>query len=163
MRLNLKPGVEPYDLLGNGSVIIHARPALAEVIEAAKVDDSILALADELKESAEVEGAELTGELLASRSRFAILLSKAVARQVIESWDGIEDPDGSPAPVTPDRVDALMDLAPIYDAFGTVYLARWLVLSAEKNASSPSPTGTSEGATPTAGRARRPAKTAPKG
>lgn len=163
MRLNLKPGVEPYDVLGNGSVILHCRPALSDVMEAAKVDDSILALADQLKDEADAEGAELTGELLASRSRFAILLSKAVARQVIERWEGIEDPDGSPAPVTPDRIDALLDLAPIYDGFGSVYLGRWLVLSAEKNALSPSLTGTTEGATATAGPARRAAKTARKG
>lgn len=161
MRLNLKPGVEPYDLFGDGGVIIHARPALSDVIEQAKGDASLLALAEELRsELGEVD--DVSPELLQSRGRFGVLFAKAIAKMVIESWDGIEDPDGSPAPVTPDRVEALLDVSPVFDAFGTVYLARWMLLSAEKNDSAPSPDGTSVAAPSTAAPARRSAKSAPK-
>lgn len=161
MRLNLNPGVEPYDLFGNGQVILHCRPALADVIEQAKSDASILELADEVRDEI-AGGGEVTPEMLQSRGRFSVLFTQAIARQIIERWDGIEDPDGSPAPVTPDRVDALLSLSPVFDAFAVVVLSRWLVLSAEKNDSAPSPIGTSGAVKATAKPARRAAKSAPK-
>lgn len=168
MRLNLNPGVSAYTLIANAapaqSVVIHARPAFSHVIEQAKADPSIQAMVDDIRAELAAEGAEvvITPELMQSRGLFGVLFSKAIARQVIESWEGIEDPDGSPAPVTPDRIDALLDIVPLYDAFNEKYLGRWLLLQTEKNDSAPSPAGTSAVAQNTAGAAPRRAKTAPK-
>lgn len=164
MRLNLKPGVETYTLFagadGVPAITIDADPALTSVIEDAKADASLLEYADEMRGMVET-GDEISAEFIKSRGRFGVLLAKAIARQVIVGWSGVEDADGSPAPVSPDRVDAFLDVPAIYDAFTMVYLGRWLTLQAEKNASAPSPTGTSAAARNTAGRARKSAKNAP--
>jgi len=56
--------------------------------------------------------------------------------------------------VTPEGIDALLDIWVLFDAFQVKYLASGLLLDQEKNGSAPSPSGTSAGATATA----RPAK-----
>jgi len=156
MRLNLNPGVEAYRLIEAAGLVIHARPALADLIEEAKTDPAVVAHAA----SVDAEADPLSPEALRARNRGGLLMTKALARLVIEAWEGVEDPDGSPAPVTPDRIDALLDIAPVYDAFTSVYLSRWLTVQAEKNGSSPSPTGISAAARTTAKPARPRAKTA---
>lgn len=165
MRLVLNPGVTPYRLFDGMGLVIHARPALVEVIEEAKADPALLAHAEAAKGlvDADAEAVAITPELLRSRGRSGVLFAKAVARLVIESWEGVEDPDGSPAPVTPDRIDALLDLPPVYEAFTLRYLGRWLIVQAEKNDSSLSLNGISAGAQTTAKAARRRVKPAPAG
>lgn len=167
MRLNLNPKPERYQLIdpvGQGTgVAIIARPALSEVIEEAKADDSLLAFAEEIRAALEADGdatTEVTPALLRSKGKVGLLFSKAVARLVIEGWEGVEDPDGSPAPVTPDRVNAFLDVPVIYDAFSQHFLGRWLVVEQEKNGSAPSPTGTSAAAQHTAQPAPRSAQSA---
>ncbi|GHF71180.1 hypothetical protein [Seohaeicola zhoushanensis] len=167
MRLNLSPAVERYQLIagadeGDPGVAIMARPALTSIIEDAKADDCLIAYADEIRAMVEVgEDAEVSAEVIRSKGRVGLMFAKAVARRVIDGWDGVEDEDGQPAPVTPDRIDAFLDIAPIYDAFTSVYLTRWLIVQHEKNVSAPSPNGTSVGvqttaqaAKPSAGNAR---------
>jgi hypothetical protein len=60
-------------------------------------------------------------------------LVKALARLAIQEWDGVGDADGEPAQVTPEAVDALLDLWPIAEAFERLYLAPALLLDEEKN------------------------------
>ena len=72
----------------------------------------------------------------------------------VSDWEGVGDVDGSPVPVTPEGIDALLEVWPIFEAFQAVYVSKGLLLDAEKNASAPSPTGTSAGATATARPAR---------
>jgi len=91
----------------------------------------------------------------------ALAMAKAVARLAILEWEGIGDAEGRPLPVSPDAVDALLDLWPAFEAYQAQYVARGLMLDAEKNASAPSPTGPSAGATATARPAQAPAPTAP--
>jgi hypothetical protein len=50
----------------------------------------------------------------------------------------------------PAGIDALLEVQPIFEAFQAIYVAKGLLLDAEKNASAPSPSGTSAGATATA-------------
>ena len=57
-------------------------------------------------------------------------------------------------PVTPEGIDALLEVWPVFEAFQASYMAKGLLLDAEKNASAPSPSGTSAGATATARPAR---------
>lgn len=93
----------------------------------------------------------------------AVTMAKAVARRVILDWEGVGDAEGNPIPVTPEGIDALLDIWPIFEAFQRDCLAPHLMLDQEKNASAPSPTGSSAGATATAKRARAFAKTARRG
>jgi hypothetical protein len=58
-------------------------------------------------------------------------------------------------------IDALLEIWPVFEAFQTQYVAKGLILDAEKNVSAPSPTGPSAEATDTARPARAPARTAP--
>lgn len=168
MRLNLSPTVERYELIppqeeGGTGIAIWARPALSEVMEDAKVDLADYADASEAQTLiASVDGGDVTPELMRAQGRFGLRLAKAVAALTIEKWEGVEDADGSPAPVTADRVHAFLDIPVIYQQYGEIYLARWMVVQSEKKGSAPSPTGTSEGARPTAKPARASAKNARK-
>ena len=105
----------------------------------------------------------------ATAEDLALAMAKAVARLAVLEWEGIGDAEGQPLPVSPEAVDALLDLWPAFEAFQAAYVAKALLLDAEKNASAPSPTGPSAGATATARPAHPPrapeasAPTAPHG
>ncbi len=58
--------------------------------------------------------------------------AKTLARLAILSWDGIGDAEGRPLPVTPDAVEAVMDLYPLAEAFVAGYLAPLEALATEK-------------------------------
>jgi hypothetical protein len=78
----------------------------------------------------------------------------------VTDWEGVGDAEGAPAPVSPESIDALLDVWPIFEAFQLAYVAKGLMLEQEKNASALSPSGTSAGAIATAKRARDRARTA---
>ena len=99
----------------------------------------------------------------ASKEVQALVMAKAVARRVLTGWEGVGDADGNPVPVSPEGIDALLDIWPVFEAFQTRCLAPHLMLDAEKNASSPLPTGPTAGAKATARPARDPVPTAPHG
>jgi hypothetical protein len=81
----------------------------------------------------------------------------------VNGLEGLGDAEDSPAPVTPEGIDALREVWPIFEAFQAAYVARGLLRDAEKNASALSPTGTSAGATATARPAGKRARTARRG
>jgi hypothetical protein len=85
----------------------------------------------------------------------AVAMAKAVARRAVLDWEGVGDADGNGIPATPEGIDALLDLWPVFEAFQVAYVAKGLLLDAEKNVSAPSPTGPSAGASGTARPARR--------
>ena len=93
----------------------------------------------------------------------ALAMAKAVARPAVLDWEGVGDADGKPVQVSPEGIDALLDIWPVFEAFQTRCLAPHLMLDAEKNASAPSPNGTSEGAKATATPAKARARTARRG
>jgi hypothetical protein len=80
----------------------------------------------------------------------SLAFCKAVARRVITEWGSVGDADGNPVAPTAEGIDALLDLYPLFEAFELDYVAKGLALDAEKNASVPSPNGTSAGAPATA-------------
>jgi hypothetical protein len=88
-------------------------------------------------------------------------MAKAVARRAVLDWEGVGDHSGNSVPVSPEGIDALLEIWPVFEAFQTQYVAKGLILDAEKNVSAPSPTGPSAEATDTARPARAPARTAP--
>ena len=86
-------------------------------------------------------------------------LAKAVARRAVLDWEGVGDEAGDAVPVSPEGIDALLEIWPVFEAFQTQYVANGLILDAEKNVSAPSPNGPSAGATATA-RPAHPARAA---
>ena len=86
----------------------------------------------------------------ASNDARAAIFAGALARRAVIDWEGVGDADGNVLSVTPEGVDALLSLWPIFEAFNLHYVSRGMLLDAEKNGSAPSPTGTSVGATATA-------------
>jgi len=97
----------------------------------------------------------------ASQEELALAMAKAVARRAVLDWEGVGDDAGNIVPVTPEGIDALLEIWPVFEAFQTQYVARGLILDAEKNVSAPSPTGPSAGATGTVRPAKRAAPSAP--
>ncbi len=86
----------------------------------------------------------------ASNDERAAIFAGALARRAVVDWEGVGDADGNLLPVTPEGIDALLSLWPIFEAFNLLYVSRGMLLDAEKNGSAPSPTGTSVGAKGTA-------------
>ena len=99
---------------------------------------------------------------VSSNDARAAIFAGALARRAVVDWEGVGDVDGNPLPVSDEGIDALLSLWPIFEAFNLLYVSRGMLLDAEKNASAPSPTGTSAGATATARPAKRNARTAPR-
>ena len=92
----------------------------------------------------------------ASDEERAVAFAKALARRAVLAWDGIGDADGNPIDPSPEAIDALLDIWPIFEKFQMGYVAKGLELEAEKNASAPSPSGSTAGAKGTARPARPP-------
>ena len=96
----------------------------------------------------------------ASDEERAVAFAKALARRAVLAWDGIGDADGKPIDPSPEAIDALLDVWPIFEAFQLTYVSKGLLLEQEKNAFALSPNGPSAGASATATPAKRRAKTA---
>jgi len=79
------------------------------------------------------------------------------------AWEGIGDADSNPIDPSPDAIDALLDIWPIFEAFQLTYVSKGLLLEQEKNFSAPLPSGPSAGATDTAKPAPKRVKTARRG
>ena len=86
----------------------------------------------------------------ATTEEAALAMAKALARSAILDWEGIGYAEGNVIAVSPEAIDALLDIWPIFEAFQSLYVAKGLLLDAEKNASSPVPNGSSVGAKATA-------------
>lgn len=99
-------------------------------------------------------------EAEASNDSRAAIFVGALARRAVVDWEGVGDADGNVLPVTPEGVDALLSLWPIFEAFNLLYVSRGMLLDAEKNGFALSPTGTSAGATAIAKPAKARARTA---
>ena len=95
----------------------------------------------------------------ATQEEMALAMAKSVARRAVLDWEGVGDDAGNIIPVSPEGIDALLEIWPVFEAFQTQYVARGLLLDAEKNVSAPSPSGPSAGATGTA-RPAHPARAA---
>jgi hypothetical protein len=150
--LKLDLTAEPRWLdLGHG-VRLRVAPLTTALMVAARSDPALEALPETASDEAR-----------------ALVFAKAIARIAVSAWEGVGDADGTPVPVSPEGIDALLEVWPIFEAFQGSYVAGGLLLDAEKNVSAPSPTGTSAGAIATARPAHRatassdPARTARRG
>ena len=59
----------------------------------------------------------------ASDEARALVFAKAIARIAVTDWEGVGDADGNPVPVTPEGIDALLEVWPIFEAFQAIYVA----------------------------------------
>ena len=149
IRINLSPEAQWLDL-GHG-VLLQLLPLTTALMVATRSDPAVQAL-----------------EADASNDSRAAVFAAALARRAIVDWEGVGDEGGTVIAVSPEGIDALLSLWPIFEAFNLLYVSRGMLLDAEKNGSAPLPTGTSVGATATAKPVRRPtpaepnAKTAPR-
>ena len=84
---------------------------------------------------------------IATTEELALAMAKAVARRAIFEWEGVGDENGNVVAITSEGIDALLEIWPVFEAFQTGYVAKGLILDAEKNVSAPSPSGPSAGAT----------------
>jgi hypothetical protein len=82
----------------------------------------------------------------ASREELALAMAKAVARRAVLDWEGVGDEAGKALQISPEGIDALLEIWPIFEAFQTQYVAKGLILDGEKNVSAPLPNGPSAGA-----------------
>jgi hypothetical protein len=144
IRLNLTATPEWLDLAPG--LRLRVSPLTTALMVSARADPAVEALPDG-----------------ASQEELALAMAKSVARRAVLEWDGVGDDAGTPLPVTPEGIDALLEIWPVFEAFQTRYVARGLLLDQEKNVSAASPSGPSAGARATARPARKPARTAPRG
>jgi len=151
LRLNLTNESQWLDL-GHGVEILVAPMTTALMMAARKEAQGQIAVP---------EDAELSDEGF-DTDAIALAMAKAVARIAIQDWKGVGDDNGISIPVTPEGINALLDIWPIFEAFQTRYVARAMVLDAEKNASPLLPTGSSAGGATTAKPAKGRARTARK-
>jgi len=122
--------------LGHG-VRLFVEPLTTAVMLAARSDPSILAAAADVKVidawTAADDDDVTQSETGPSNDDLARIVAKAVARIVVHDWEGVGDAEGKPLSVTPDGIDALLEIWPIFEAFQTRYIAGALILDAEKN------------------------------
>ena len=142
IRLNLTATPQWLDLAPGLSLLVG--PLTTALMVSARADPAI----EELPEGA-------------SQEALALAMAKAVARRAVLDWQGVGDDAGNIVPVSPEGIDALLEIWPVFEAFQTQYVAKGLILDAEKNVFAPSPTGPSAVATDTARPALAPAPTAP--
>ena len=142
IRINLSPEPQWFEL-GHG-VRLQLLPLTTALMVATRSDPAVQSL-----------------EADASNDSRAAVFAAALARRALVDWEGVGDADGKPLAVSPEGIDALLSLWPIFEAFNLHYVSPGMLLDAEKNGSAPSPTGTSAGATATARPVKRSARTAP--
>ena len=144
IRIQLSPEPQWLDL-GHG-VRLHLQPLTTALMVATRSDPAVQDL-----------------EAEASNDSRAAVFAAALARRAVIDWDGVGDETGTVIAVSPEGIDALLSLWPIFEAFNLLYVSRGMLLDAEKNGFAPSLTGTSVGATAIARPAKRNARTAQRG
>jgi hypothetical protein len=124
LRLNISNEPSWLDL-GHG-VRLLVEPLSTAVMMAARSDPAVRAVAGDNADLEEAAGSDCDDQI-------AFIVAKAVARIVVKDWEGVGDVDGQPIKPTPDGIDALLDIWPIFEAFQTRYIAGALILEQEKN------------------------------
>ena len=122
LKLSLKSEPSWLDL-GHG-VRLFVEPLSSAMMLAARSDPAVRALAGAPAQD---------GEDAAQDESVAVVVAKALARLVVKDWEGVGDEAGEPIALTPEGLDALLDIWPIFEAFQTRYVAGAMLLDAEKN------------------------------
>jgi hypothetical protein len=137
IELNLSNGPKWLDLIAG--LRLQLRPLTTSLMVAARADPAIQGLASTANTAS-----------TASDDERAVAFAKALARLAILDWEGVGDASGVPLAPSEAAIDALLDLWPVFEAFQTLYVAKGLLIDAEKNGFAPLPSGPSAGVTPIA-------------
>ena len=149
-------------------VRVQLRPLTTALMVATRSDPAVEAVPDGTTGDDPAETTAADPAVISNEER-AMVFAKALARRAVLAWEGVGDATGNPVDPSPEAIDALLDIWPIFEAFQLTYVSKGLLLEQEKNASAPSPSGPSAGASDTAKPARptraasKRAKTAPSG
>ena len=142
-------------------VRVQLRPLTTALMVATRSDPAVEAVPDNTPDEDPDETTDADPAVISNEER-AMVFAKALARRAVLAWEGVGDADGIPINPSPEAIDALLDIWPIFEAFQLTYVSKGLLLEQEKNASAPSPSGPSAEARATAKPARKRAKTAPR-
>ena len=143
LRLVLKP--EPHWIGLGGAVRVKVRPCTSALFVAAHSSPELIKLAAD-----------------ASLDLRWTLLVAAIAKIAILEWEGIGDEAGIAVPPGDEAISALMDIYPISQAFGALYLTPYLTMTKEKKESPLLPNGPLAKERPIVVAAESDVKTAPK-
>ena len=113
IRIQLSPEPQWFEL-GHG-VRLQLLPLTTALMVATRSDPAVQAL-----------------DADASNDRRAAVFAAALARRAVIGWDGVGDADGTVIAVSPDGIDALLSLWPIFEAFNLHYVSPGMLLDAEK-------------------------------
>jgi hypothetical protein len=129
IRLDL--GREPEWLeLGHGAALL-LDPPTSTVMMIARSDPALSAADAAALAPADGDAARSHGP---EAVRFTIAFAKALARAAARDWRGVGDAEGAEVAMTPEGLDALLDLHWAFDAFSAGYMARAMLVVQEKNA-----------------------------
>ena len=142
LTLDLKNAPRWHDLAPG--VRVQLRPLTTALMVATRSDPGVEAVPED-----------------ASDEERAVAFAKALGRRAVLAWEGIGNADGNPIDPSPQAMDALLDIWPIFEAFQLTYVSKGLLLEQEKNVSAPLPSGPSAGVTPIAPPVSKTASTAP--
>ena len=122
LKLSLKSEPSWLDL-GHG-VRLFVEPLSSAMMLAARSDPAVRALAGAPAQD---------DEDVVQDEAVAVVVAKALARLVVKDWEGVGDEAGEPIALTPEGLDALLDIWPLFEAFQTRYVAGAMLVDAEKN------------------------------
>ena len=88
------------------SVRVQLRPLTTALMVATRADPAVEAVPEE-----------------ASDEERAMAFAKALTRRAVLAWEGIGDADGTPIDPSPEAIDALLDIWPIFEAFQLTYVS----------------------------------------
>ena len=111
IRIQLSPEPQWLDL-GHG-VRLQLLPLTTALMVATRSDPAVQSL-----------------EADASNDSRAAVFAAALARRAVIGWDGVGDADGTVIPVSPEGIDALLSLWPIFEAFNLHYVSPGMLLDA---------------------------------
>ncbi len=98
IRLNLTAAPEWLELAPG--LRLQVAPLTTALMVSARADAALEALPEE-----------------ASQDELALVMAKSVARRAVLDWEGVGDAMGTIVHVSPDGIDALLEIWPVFEAF----------------------------------------------
>lgn len=154
MKIRLGLPQEPYWITLFPGVRHRVRPASTLIVSTLKAKASRLAVAALEPDEAERLAGMCEGRDLSEEDRqqgfFRLYLAILTAQAATLDWEGYEDADGKPVPVTDDNVAEAMRMPLLSERWLEKYFELYVVAAEEGNGSGLSLNGTSTGALPIA-------------
>lgn len=126
LRLNLSREPSWHDL-GHGVRLLCA-PITTAVRYQVRHDPQVVALRGE---TVDEDGLPVLDDL--GRALLSLAAAKAMAKAIALDWEGVGDAEGNPAALSPEGIDALLDIQIFFIAFQLKVVAQADLLVTEKN------------------------------